>query len=83
LANSGAVRGLGGDRNRGKGSDHGGEIFFIAVRQIIHVEDLSIKSEKTDGVSSIGNQSLPVVRNGLGAARQWGSAPPLLESGLY
>jgi len=50
LANSGAVRGLGRDRNRGKCRGHGGKIFFIAVRQKIHVENPSIKLERTDGV---------------------------------
>jgi hypothetical protein len=75
---------LGRDRNRGKCGGHSGEIFFVAVRQNIHVEDLSLKSEKTDGVSSIGNQLLSAVHNGPGAARQRGKcAPPLLESGLY
>lgn len=50
LANSGAVRGLGRDRNRGKCRDYGGEIFFMAIRQNIHVRNPSIESEKTDGV---------------------------------
>ena len=49
LARSGAVRGLGRDRDCGKYSGHCGDILFIAVRQKIHAETLSMTLERTDG----------------------------------
>jgi hypothetical protein len=59
LANGGAVRGLGRDRNCRECGGCSGDIFFIVVRQKFHSENPPIISEMTDGGKPSGRKSLP------------------------
>jgi hypothetical protein len=56
LANGGAVRGLGRDRNCREHGGRSGDIFFIVIRQKFHTENPPRISEMADGESIIGRK---------------------------